>query len=127
MAKVIFSRFRGTDQQRDEINDVLGHQGDTYFYVVSGDADADALEIDRGHIGAFNANRGSYGAEYYASVIGGAGKYELSECYVESHATTNPTQINIFGYFPTIGDALRDLMEHGNTTNDGRKPAQIYI
>ena len=59
MAKVIFSRFRGTDQQRDEINDVLGHQDDAYFYVVTGDADADALEIDRGHIGAFNANRGS--------------------------------------------------------------------
>ena len=41
MAKVIFSRFRGTDQQRDEINDVLGHQDDAYFYVVTGDADAD--------------------------------------------------------------------------------------
>ena len=125
MAKVIFTRFRGTDQQRAEIDGVLGHQDNAYFYVVSGDAET--VEIDRGHVSGFNVNLGACGASYYASIIAGAGKYELSECYVKSSSQTNPTQINIFGYFPTIGDALRDLMANGNTTNDGRKPSQIYI
>lgn len=125
MAKVLFARFRGTDQQRAEIDGVLKDQGDAYFYVVTGDAST--IEIDRGHASGFNVNRGNCGADYYASLIAGNGRYELSECYVKSSSTANPTQINIFGYFPTIGDALRDLMANGNTTNDGREPAQIYI
>lgn len=125
MAKVIFTRFKGTDQQRADIDGVLRNQGDAYFYVVTGDAST--IEIDRGHASGFNVNRGSLGASYYASVIAGNGNYELSECYVKSSSTANPTQINIFGYFPTIGDALRDLMEKGNTTNDGREPVKIYV
>lgn len=125
MAKVLFTRFRGTDQQRAEIDGVLKDQGDAYFYVVTGDAST--IEIDRGHVSGFNVNLGACGADYYASLIAGNGRYELSECYVKSSSTANPTQINIFGYFPTIGDALRDLMANGNTTNDGREPAQIYI
>ncbi len=125
MAKVIFTRFRGTDQQRAEIDGVLCHQDNAYFYVITGDAST--IEIDRGHVSGFNVNRGNCGADYYASLIAGNGRYELSECYVKSSSTANPTQINIFGYFPTIGDALRDLMAKGNTTNDGREPSQIYI
>lgn len=125
MAKVIFTRFRGTDQQRAEIDGVLCHQDNGYFFVITGDAQT--IEIDRGRTSAFNVNRGNCGADYYASLIAGTDNYELSECYVKSTSTANPTQINIFGYFPTIGDALRDLMAKGNTTNDGREPSQIYI
>lgn len=67
--------------------------------------------------------------DYYATILefGEAG-FELAEHYYQKEKDENKDcQINIFGYFRTIGGALRNLSKLGNTTLDGRKPKEIYV
>ena len=67
--------------------------------------------------------------EYYATIsVFDEKGYELAEHYYQEVRDENKDcQINIFGYFKTIGGALRNLSKFGNTTLDGRKPKEIYI
>ena len=67
--------------------------------------------------------------EYYATIsVFDEKGYELAEPYYQEVRDENKDcQINIFGYFKTIGGALRNLSKFGNTTIDGRKPKEIYI
>ena len=82
----------------------------------------DSFEID-----IENAKNGK--RDYYATILefGEAG-FELAEHYYQKEKNENKDcQINIFGYFKTLGGALRNLSKLGNTTLDGRKPKEIYI
>ena len=67
--------------------------------------------------------------EYYAtiSVFDEKGYEHAEHYYQEVRDENKDCQVNIFGYFKTIGGALRNLSRFGNTTIDGRKPKEIYI
>ena len=82
----------------------------------------DSFEIDIEN--AYSGKR-----DYYATILEYDGKsFELAEHYYQEVKDENKDcQINIFGYFKTIGGALRNLSKFGNTTMDGRKPKEIYI
>lgn len=82
----------------------------------------DSFEIDIEN--AYSGKR-----DYYATILEYDGKsFELAEHYYQEVKDENKDcQINIFGYFKTIGGALRNLIKFGNTTMDGRKPKEIYV
>lgn len=127
MAKVVFSKFHGSRTERKKIDAVLREQNDERFYIVSGNADGDGLNISRGSLSAYDEKSKSRGAEYYATIKASNNGYELSENDIRNDDAKNGAQQNIFGYFPSTVDALRDLMANGNTTADGRKPVLVFI
>ena len=54
-------------------------------------------------------------------------RVELAEHYVGYEETNGgDTQINIFGYFASAVNAAKNLLRFGNTTEDKRKPIEIY-
>ena len=78
--------------------------------------------------------------DYIASISVNTDGFELSEDYYPTEGSefgtgySNPnrtfvseTQINIFGNFKTFGGALRNLIKYGNSTNNHRKPKEIYV
>ena len=81
----------------------------------------------------------AYG-DYIASIFDNTDSFELCECYYPTEGSEfgtgyrNPnrtyvseTQINILDNFKTVGGALRNLIKYGNSTNNHRKPKEIYV
>ena len=78
--------------------------------------------------------------EYIASIQANKDSFDLCECYYPTEGSefgtgySNPnrtyvseTQINILDNFKTFGGALRNLIKYGNSTNNHRKPKEIYV
>lgn len=74
--------------------------------------------------------------DYFASIFEGKDDYELSECYYPYHGAEFSGenianfevegQINIFGHYKRIGNAIRSMISEGNSTYNHRKPIEIY-
>lgn len=78
--------------------------------------------------------------EYIASIQANKDNFDLCECYYPTEGSefgtgycnlnrtyVSETQVNIFGNFKTFGGALRNLIKYGNSTNNHRKPKEIYV
>lgn len=88
------------------------------------------FEIDRCRTSDFGIHKPGYGLGYYATIITDFDeqkRVELAEHYVGYEQTDGcDTQINIFGYFASAVNAAKNLLRFGNTTEDKRKPIEIY-
>lgn len=109
-----------------KIADVLQKDKRGFFYIIHTENDF-LFSIDRGKEENFGSSKPNYGADYYATILGNFenGKYELAEHFVPCKESPG-TQINIFGYFASPKVAAKNLLRLGNTSCDGRKPADIY-
>lgn len=127
MARVIINR---ADETTRKITDILEQDARDFFYIIDTPC-PDIYEIDRGKASDFGVNKPNYGAHYYATIttnFDSEKRCELAEHFVgfEDPMNGHDTQINIFGYFKSARNAARNLLRYGNTTDDGRKPIEIY-
>ena len=133
MARVILVPRKGTTDKdlktMRKIADVIEKDKRDYVWQVYIPC-PNTFEIDRCLTRDFSTHKPGYGLEYYATIITDFDEQksvELAEHYVGYKETNKgDTQINIFGYFANATNAAKNLLRFGNTTEDKRKPIEIY-
>lgn len=133
MARVILVPNKGTTDKdlktMRKIADVIEKDKRDYVWQVYVPC-PDTFEIDRFLTRDFSTHKPGYGLRYYSTIItdfDGQKRVELAEHYVGyEESNGGDTQINIFGYFASAVNAAKNLLRFGNTTEDKRKPIEIY-
>lgn len=132
MARVILEPRKGTTDKdlktMRKIADVIEKDKRDYVWQVYVPC-PNTFEIDRCRTSDFGIHKPGYGLEYYATIITDFDeqkRVELAEHYVGYKTNGSDTQINIFGYFANATNAAKNLLRFGNTTEDKRKPIEIY-